>query len=108
MRQYALEKLGESTEADAVRARHRDHYTAVAALLDAPVGSDYEKRIAQADLEIDNLRAAFGWSRETSDVEMALALASSLQLLWQARGRLREGLTWFDTPSPTSMRTTLG
>ena len=27
MRQYALEKLGESGEADAVRDRHRDHYT---------------------------------------------------------------------------------
>ena len=36
VRQYALEKLGESGEADAVRARHRDHYTAMAALLDAP------------------------------------------------------------------------
>ena len=31
VRQYALEKLGESGEADAVRARHRDHYTAMAA-----------------------------------------------------------------------------
>jgi predicted ATPase/class 3 adenylate cyclase/DNA-binding CsgD family transcriptional regulator len=97
VRQYALEKLGESAEADAVRARHRDHYTALAALLDAPAGTDYETRIEQADLEIDNLRAAFAWSRETSDVEMALALACSLQPLWQARGRLREGLTWFDT-----------
>jgi predicted ATPase/class 3 adenylate cyclase/DNA-binding CsgD family transcriptional regulator len=96
VRQYALEKLGESGEADAVRARHRDHYTALAALLDAPAGSDYEQRIEQADLEIDNLRAAFGWSRENSDVELALTLASSLQPLWQARGRLREGLTWFD------------
>ena len=38
-----------------------------------------------------------GWSRENSDTELALALASSLQPLWQARGRLREGLTWFDT-----------
>ena len=28
VRQYALEKLGESGEADAVRTRHRDHYTA--------------------------------------------------------------------------------
>ena len=36
VRQYALEKLGESGEADAVRARHRDHYTAMAALLDTP------------------------------------------------------------------------
>jgi predicted ATPase/class 3 adenylate cyclase/DNA-binding CsgD family transcriptional regulator len=97
VRQYALEKLGESAEADSVRSRHRDHYTALAALLDAPAGSDYEQRIEQANIEIDNLRAAFSWSRENSDVELALALASSLQPLWQARGRLREGLTWFDT-----------
>jgi len=40
VRQYALEKLGESGEADAMRARHRDYYTAMAALLDAPGGSD--------------------------------------------------------------------
>ena len=97
VRQYALEKLGESGEADAVRSRHRDHYTAIAAVLDAPAGSDYEQRIEQAETEIDNLRAAFSWSRENSDVGLALALASSLQPLWQARGRLREGLTWFDT-----------
>ena len=31
VRQYALEKLAESGEADAVRARHRDYYTAMAA-----------------------------------------------------------------------------
>ena len=96
VRQYALEKLGESGEADAVRARHRDYYTALAALLDAPAGSDYEQRLEQADIEIDNLRAAFAWSRENSDIELALALASSLQPLWQARGRIREGLAWFD------------
>jgi predicted ATPase/class 3 adenylate cyclase/DNA-binding CsgD family transcriptional regulator len=96
MRQYALEKLGESGEADAVRSRHRDHYTTMAALLDVPAGSHHEQRLEQANIEIDNLRAAFAWSRETSDVELALALASSLQPLWQARGRLREGLTWFD------------
>ena len=96
VRQYAPEKLGESGEADAVRARHRDHYTAIAALLDAPAGSDYERRLEQAEIEIDNLRAAFGWSRENSDTELALALASSLQPLWLARGRIREGLAWFD------------
>jgi predicted ATPase/class 3 adenylate cyclase/DNA-binding CsgD family transcriptional regulator len=100
VRQYALEKLGESGEADVVRARHRDYYTAMAALLDAPAGSDYEQRLEQADIEIDNLRAAFGWSRENSDVELALALASSLQPLWQTRGRLREGRTWFDSALP--------
>jgi DNA-binding CsgD family transcriptional regulator len=97
MRQYALEKLGESGEADVVRTRHRDYYTAMAAMLDEPAGSDYEQRVEQAQAEIDNLRAAFAWSREDSDVELSLALACSLQPLWQARGRLREGLNWFDT-----------
>jgi predicted ATPase/class 3 adenylate cyclase/DNA-binding CsgD family transcriptional regulator len=97
VRQYALEKLGESGEADAVRSRHRDHYTAMAAALDTPARTDYERRLEQAETEIDNLRAAFGWSRENSDIELALALASSLQPLWVARGRIREGLAWFDT-----------
>jgi predicted ATPase/class 3 adenylate cyclase/DNA-binding CsgD family transcriptional regulator len=96
VRQYALEKLGESGEADAVRARHRDHYSALAALLDAPAGSDHEQRLEQAEIDIDNLRAAFAWSHDNSEIELALTLASSLQPLWQTRGRLREGLAWFD------------
>jgi predicted ATPase/class 3 adenylate cyclase/DNA-binding CsgD family transcriptional regulator len=96
VRQYALEKLGESGEADDVRARHRDHYTSMASVLDAPAGRDYEQCLEQANVEIDNLRAAFAWSRESSDVELALKLASSLQPLWQGRGRIREGLAWVD------------
>jgi predicted ATPase/class 3 adenylate cyclase/DNA-binding CsgD family transcriptional regulator len=94
VRHYAAEKLGESGEADAVRSRHRDHYTALAALLDGPSGSDYGQRVEQTEIEIDNMRAAFGWSRENGDVELALALASSLTPLWQPR--LAEGVTWFD------------
>ena len=97
MRQYALEKLGESGEADVVRTRHRDYYTALAALLDAPARGDYERGIEQAETEIDNLRAAFAWSRENSDADLALALASSLAPAWLALGRGREGLAWFDT-----------
>ena len=97
VRQYAQEKLGESGEADAVRTRHRDYYTALAAVLDAPADSDYEQLLEQAETEIDNLRAAFGWSWENCDAELASALASSLQPLWLARGRIREGLVWFDT-----------
>jgi predicted ATPase/class 3 adenylate cyclase/DNA-binding CsgD family transcriptional regulator len=96
VRQYALEKLGESGEADIVRTRHRDHYTALAALLDAPAGSDYQRRLAKALIEIDNMRAAFSWSRENSDIELALTLASSLQPLWVTRGFVREARAWFD------------
>ena len=57
---------------------------------------DYERRLDQVEIEIDNLRAAFAWSRENGDIELALRLASSLQPLWLARGRVREGLALFD------------
>jgi predicted ATPase/class 3 adenylate cyclase/DNA-binding CsgD family transcriptional regulator len=96
VRQYALEKLGESGQADAVRARHRDYYTSLAALLDTPAPTGHEQLLEQADTEIDNLRAAFTWSRENSDIDLASQLASSLQQLWLVRGRIREGLTWCD------------
>lgn len=96
VRQYALEKLGESGEADAVRGRHRDYYTAMAAMLDAPAATGHQRRVDDTEIEIDNLRAAFGWSRENGDIELALQLASSLQPLWLTRGRLREGMSWID------------
>ncbi|MUL49873.1 LuxR family transcriptional regulator [Mycobacterium sp. CBMA293] len=96
MRQYALEKLAESGEADTVRACHRDHYAAIAALLDNPGRGDFQQRLDQAETEIDNLRAAFAWSRENCDIEQGLTLASSLQSLWVTRGRYLEGRAWFD------------
>jgi predicted ATPase len=40
VRQYALEKLGESGEADAVRDRHRDHYTDTPVELASLTGGD--------------------------------------------------------------------
>ena len=72
VRQYALEKLGESGEADKVGGRHRDHYTAMATRLDAPANGDHEQCIAQAEIEMDNLRAAFAWSRENVDIVKAV------------------------------------
>src|SRR5262249_20277593 len=75
MRQYALEKLGESGDADAVRARHRDYYTALGAHIDT-ASADHERHLERADNEIDNLRAAFTWSRENSDIGLASQLAS--------------------------------
>lgn len=97
VRQYALERLGESGEADAVRDRHRDHYTGTAAgLASSPLSADNQRTIDLADADMDNLRAAFTWSRERGEVEDALRLASALQSFWLARGRFREGWEWFD------------
>jgi DNA-binding CsgD family transcriptional regulator len=97
IRHYALEKLGESGEADAIRTAHRDYFTGLAATLDSPGRSDFRMRVEQVEAEMENLRAAFGWSQDRGEFSRALELASSLQPLWQGRGHLREGLLWFGT-----------
>jgi predicted ATPase/class 3 adenylate cyclase/DNA-binding CsgD family transcriptional regulator len=94
VRQYAQEKLAESGQADAVRTLHRGHYLATANSVDAPADAGHEERLEQAEAEIDNLRAAFTWSRERGDTESALQLACWLYPLWLARGRNREGYAW--------------
>lgn len=96
VRHYALERLREAGEADAISARHRDHFARLAALLDSPADTDHHRRIEQVETEIDNLRAAFAWSRQNNDIQPALELTSALQPLWLTRGRIQEGLAWFD------------
>lgn len=93
VQQYAMEKLAESGERETILARHRDHY---AALFDAGVTAGYEWGIEQAELEIDNLRAAFTWSRDRGDIDLAAGLASSLLPLW-IHSRTLEGLAWFNS-----------
>ncbi len=96
VRHYALERLHESGEADALRARHRDHYARMAALLDSPTDGEHQRRIEQVEIEIDNVRAAFEWCRSNDEIEPALMLTSALQPLWLTRGRIQQGLAWFD------------
>lgn len=96
IRQYAQEKLGESGEAIAVRDSHRDYFNAMAAALDAPGETSMALVLDQVETEMDNLRAAFAWSRENSDTDNALQLASSLLPLWLTRGLVKEGSDWLD------------
>ncbi len=96
MRQYALEKLSESREADHIRTRHRDHFLAAAAQMDDTGRSDKEYLLDQLEVDIDNLRAAGVWCRENGEIEDAMRLGSSLQPLWLTRGRVLEGLAWLN------------
>ncbi|HET9874572.1 MAG TPA: NB-ARC domain-containing protein, partial [Mycobacterium sp.] len=91
IRQYAAEKLDESGQADALRTRHRDYYNVVA----TEVWTGPRWRTEKAEIELDNFRAAFTFSRRRGDVELAAQLASVLQQLW-FRGCATEGLAWFD------------
>ncbi|MCP9271575.1 LuxR family transcriptional regulator [Mycolicibacterium arenosum] len=95
MRQYALQKLGESGEADQLRRRHRDHYTSTVIALDNSGAQVGDERLDWIEAEIDNLRAAFAWSRQCADPETALCLVSALQPYWLMRGLMVEGRSWF-------------
>jgi predicted ATPase/DNA-binding CsgD family transcriptional regulator len=96
VRQYAQEKLGESGEADHVRTRHRDYYTATANHIASQGLSGVDQLLGWVRAEIANLRAAFAWSRESSDLESALRLVSSLHEFWLRSGNFREALAAFD------------
>lgn len=91
VRQYALEKLAESGEASLIRARHRDHYVATATGLEGDDGL-----IGWAERETGNLRAAHAWSIDCGEFEPALRQIWALQRLWEARGRMGEGIAAFD------------
>lgn len=96
VRQYAQEKLGESGEADEVRTRHCDYYAATASHLASIAQPGVEPLIDWAEIEIENLRAAFAWRRESADPEGALRLVSALHRFWLRRGRFREAMAGFD------------
>ncbi|MGA9489385.1 MAG: LuxR family transcriptional regulator [Mycobacterium sp.] len=96
VRQYGLEKLAESGEAESVRTRHRDHYTAASVTLAAQGLGDEAPLVVWAESEMDNLRAAHAWSCDTGEFEPALQLVSALQRLWLTHARFREGVAGFD------------
>jgi predicted ATPase/class 3 adenylate cyclase/DNA-binding CsgD family transcriptional regulator len=96
VRQYAQETLGESGEAAEVRSRHRDYYAARATELESRGPTGFEQLFQWADVELENLRTAFAWSRENADRETALRLVSALHPFWMARSRWREGIAGFD------------
>lgn len=96
IRHYALEKLGESGEADTIRTAHRDYYAELAAQLNIPGRANFRTLVEQAEADMDNLRAAFTWSQDRGELTRALQLASALQPIWKGRGQLCEGLAWYD------------
>jgi predicted ATPase/DNA-binding SARP family transcriptional activator len=89
VRDFALELLEESGEADVVRGRHAEHYLALAELW---YGERLDGGIAWAtrlEPESDNLRAALDHLRDRSPSEY-LQLAGALGLFWSvAEGALR-------------------
>ena len=114
IREFALERLRESGEADEVERGHAATYLALAEEARPHyAGADQKKWLDTVDLEHDNMRAALEWTISHGHAEDASRLVFALWRFWQRRGHLIEGASWCDrvlavpaedVPPPVRMR----
>jgi predicted ATPase/class 3 adenylate cyclase len=93
IREYALERLAERGEADALQRRHAAHYLALAEQSAGQVfAAEQDLWLGRLEAEHDNLRAALEWAlARDADDDAALRLAGALWPFWYVRGHLSEG-----------------
>jgi predicted ATPase/class 3 adenylate cyclase len=91
IREFGLERLAESGEAETIRRRHADVFLALVDRAEPYLtGADQKTWLDRLEHEHGNLRAALAWAIEHQE-EKALRLAAALWRFWQMRGHLREG-----------------
>ncbi|WP_412069382.1 ATP-binding protein [Rubrivirga sp. IMCC43871] len=117
IREFALERLGESGDAEALRVRHADHYLAVAdEVRQGAMGSNQLESMARADAEAANHQAALAHYRTRAEggdgeaAENGLLLCGAFVLYWHIRGLHISAREWSDAffELPSSPRTSLG
>jgi len=95
IREYALERLIESGEAQALRRQHAIFFLQLAEesepKLRSAEQSTWRKRL---EVEQDNLRAALRWTLGSQEVEMGLWLVGALLAFWRASNQDHEGRSW--------------
>ncbi|MGO9780163.1 MAG: BTAD domain-containing putative transcriptional regulator [Streptosporangiaceae bacterium] len=93
--QYGRDRLTESGEADAMRARHGTYYRQLAEQahqgLRGAGGPVWRDRLGT---ESGNLRAALDWYLAAGDAGSALSLVSGMAWLWFITGDFLEGARW--------------
>jgi predicted ATPase/DNA-binding XRE family transcriptional regulator len=97
VRAYAFERLAESGELEAARARHRAWFRALAEASDERlVGPEQPAALARLSRDIDNLRAALTDTGRRGDAEEVAVLVARLWRFWFISGRLAEGRARLD------------
>jgi tetratricopeptide (TPR) repeat protein len=97
IREYALERLIETGESEALRGEHTTFFRMLAEEA-APklTGAEQAAWMERLEVEHDNLRAALQWSLEGEDPVLGLRLAGALWYFWIVRGYLSEGQAWLE------------
>ena len=97
VREFALEQLAASGEADLIRGRHAAWYLELAeeSEMITREGPDQARCLARFEADLPNLRQALGWFEETGNTEATLRVAGALCGLWFHRSH-REGSAWLE------------
>jgi predicted ATPase/class 3 adenylate cyclase len=94
VREFSLEKLGESGEAQEIRSAHAEYFRALAEEAEPHlVGADQKVWLDRLEREHENLRAAMSWSF-AGNTDSAIRIAAAARRLWWVRGYLSEGQAW--------------
>jgi predicted ATPase len=102
VREYALARLAETGEQDAARRRHLAYFLTVAlSAREGLDGSGQAELLDRLEAAYPNIRAAleFAWheaERDAACLGEGLRLAAALNLFWQRRGSLAEGVLQLD------------
>jgi predicted ATPase len=95
LREFALELLGTSDEAQLVGGRHAAVYGALAERAEAEHhGPEQGRWFEQIEAERGNLGAALGWFLDHDDASSALRLVGALTWFWYAHSHATEGRAW--------------
>ncbi|MBT3273824.1 MAG: AAA family ATPase, partial [Spirochaetales bacterium] len=96
VREYAIERLVESDEADDVRRKHAEYFLKLAAEADSKLFCpDHKAWLNKIDRESNNIRTALDWTLSGGQVELGLKLIVVLGNYWQVGHRI-ESLYWLE------------
>jgi len=97
IREYGLERLSASGEAEFVRRRHAAWCLELAEQTYAEIpGPDQRLWLGRSEIEHDNYRSALAWLLQRGDAETAQRLMIGLSRFWYVRGHLSEGRGWVE------------
>ena len=96
VRQYALEKLEHSTEAEDVHQKHAEYFLELAERADPELRGAWQAEwLERLEREHDNFRAAFSWALgATEDARIAARFGWALRDFVWVRGYHQEGRRW--------------
>jgi predicted ATPase len=91
IREFALERLEVSGEADQLRRRHAEHFLAVAEEAAPHLRHESEEWLDRLEREHDNVRAALDRFEAEAHHERASRVGAAVWRLWSLRGHISEG-----------------